>query len=179
MILKFLERGRNRVKLQEAYSPWKEQMWGCPPGSSFGPLLWNLFKNDLSLHSQSANLFVCWWSSNTHSSDNDIQKATQTLRRQTDAVSQWYKENLPQANPQKYQIRPYYWFTTFKETPLINIDDGIRCEWSQIIWLSQNYWRNHRQETDIQRTHQWYLQENEMVCKVTPFHIVLLFEENG
>ena len=28
----------------------------------------------------------------------DIQKAAQTLRGQTEAVSQWYKENLLQAN---------------------------------------------------------------------------------
>ena len=27
-------------------------------------------------------------------SDNEILKATQTLRRQIEAVSQWYKENL-------------------------------------------------------------------------------------
>ena len=45
-----------------------------------------------------------------YTSDNDILKATQTLRRQTEAVSQWYKENLLQVNPQKYQfptIDPY------------------------------------------------------------------------
>ena len=39
-----------------------------------------------------------------HTSDIDIQKAAQTLRGQTEAVSQWCKENLLQANPQKYQI---------------------------------------------------------------------------
>ena len=39
-----------------------------------------------------------------YTSDIDIQKAAQTLRGQTEAVSQWYKENLLQANPQKYQI---------------------------------------------------------------------------
>ncbi|KAL9977985.1 hypothetical protein ACROYT_G015454 [Oculina patagonica] len=39
-----------------------------------------------------------------YANDNDIQKAAQTLRRETEAVTQWYKENLLQANPQKYQI---------------------------------------------------------------------------
>ena len=39
-----------------------------------------------------------------YTNDNDIQKPAQTLRRRTEAVSQWYKENLLQANPQKYQI---------------------------------------------------------------------------
>ena len=29
---------------------------GCPRGSSFGPLLWNMFQNDLSLHVEGGNM---------------------------------------------------------------------------------------------------------------------------
>ena len=104
LLRSFLERRRNRVKLQEAHSAWKEQKRRCPQGSSFGPLLWNLFQNDLSLHGQSANLFMYADDHQIYTSDIDIQKAAQTLREQTEAVPQWYKENLLQANPQKYQI---------------------------------------------------------------------------
>ena len=103
LLRSFLERRRNRVKLQEAHSAWKEQKRRCPQGSSFGPLLWNLFQNDLSLHGQSANLFM-YADHQIYTSDIDIQKAAQTLREQTEAVSQCYKENLLQANPQRYQI---------------------------------------------------------------------------
>ena len=28
-------------------SAWKDVKKGCPQGSSFGPLLWNIFQNDL------------------------------------------------------------------------------------------------------------------------------------
>ena len=104
LLRSFLERRRNRVKLQEAHSTWKEQKRGCPQGSSFGALLWNLFQNDLSLHGQSANLFMYADDHQIYTSDIDIQKAAQTLRGQTEAVSQWYKENLLQANLQKHQI---------------------------------------------------------------------------
>ena len=97
-----LERGRNRVKLHEVQSAWKEQKRGGPQGSSCWPLLWNLFQNDLSLHRQSANLFMYADDHQIYISDNEILKATQTLRRQIEAVSQWYKENLLQANPQKH-----------------------------------------------------------------------------
>ena len=104
LLRSFFERRKNRVKLQEEQSAWKEQKRGCPQGSSFGPLLWNLFQNDLSIHRQSANLFMYADDHQVYTNDSDIHKATQTLRRQTEAVSQWYKENLLQANPQKYQI---------------------------------------------------------------------------
>ncbi|KAL9969530.1 hypothetical protein ACROYT_G021754 [Oculina patagonica] len=53
---------------------------------------------------QSASLFMYADDHQIYANDNDIQKAAQTLRRETEAVSQWYKENLLQANPQKYQI---------------------------------------------------------------------------
>ena len=77
---------------------------GGPQGSSFGPLLWNLFQNDLSLHGQSANLFMYADDHQIYTNDSDIQKDAQTLKGQTEAVSQRYKENLLQANPEKYQI---------------------------------------------------------------------------
>ena len=73
----FLERRRNRVKLQEPHSACKEQQRGRPQGSSFGPLLWNLFQNDLSLHRQSANLFMYANDHQIYTSGNDILKATQ------------------------------------------------------------------------------------------------------
>ena len=93
------------LSAEETESKWIEQKRGCPQGSSFGPLLWNLFQNDLSLHRQSASLFMYADDHQIYTNDNDIQKAAQTLRRQTGrAVSQWYKENLLQANRQKYQI---------------------------------------------------------------------------
>ena len=63
-----------------------------------------LLQSDLSLHRQSANLFMYVDDYQIYTSDNDLLKATQTLRRQTKAVSQWYKEHLQQVNPQKYQF---------------------------------------------------------------------------
>ena len=35
-------------RLGETTSSWKCVKRGCPQGSSFGPLLWNLFQNDLT-----------------------------------------------------------------------------------------------------------------------------------
>ena len=46
----FFENRRNRAKLGEITSIWKPMKSGCPRGSSFGPLLWNMFQNDLPLH---------------------------------------------------------------------------------------------------------------------------------
>ena len=36
----------------------KEQTRGCPQGSSFAPLVWNLFQNHLPLYVESENFFM-------------------------------------------------------------------------------------------------------------------------
>ena len=38
----------NRVKLGAFRSEWKRTDRGCPQGSALGPLLWNIFQNDLT-----------------------------------------------------------------------------------------------------------------------------------
>ena len=37
----------NRAKISDVTSDWKKMVLGCPQSSSFGPLLWNLFQNDV------------------------------------------------------------------------------------------------------------------------------------
>ena len=55
-VKKFFENRRNRIKLSEITSDWKPMKRGCPQESSFGPLLLNMFQNDLPLHVKNGNV---------------------------------------------------------------------------------------------------------------------------
>ena len=46
----------NRVKLNQNTSEWKCMQRGCPQGTAFGPLLWNMFQNDMSFHVKESDL---------------------------------------------------------------------------------------------------------------------------
>ena len=43
MMRSYFTNRQNRVKLNGVTSSWKDAVRGCPQGSSFGPLLWNIF----------------------------------------------------------------------------------------------------------------------------------------
>ena len=49
LIRAFLNDRYSRVKLGTIRSEWSKMPRGCPQGSSFGPLLWNLFQNDMTM----------------------------------------------------------------------------------------------------------------------------------
>ena len=47
-LLKFYFTNRkNRVRLGDTCGEWKAVKRGCPQGSSLGPVLWNVYQNDL------------------------------------------------------------------------------------------------------------------------------------
>ena len=104
LVRSFFNQRKNRVKLNGMHSSWKEQTRGCPQGSSLGPLLWNLFQNDLPLHTQSANLFMYADDHQIYTQGGNIHQVTNLLKCEAQEVSNWYKDNLLEANAKKYQI---------------------------------------------------------------------------
>ena len=48
LMASYFEDRQARVKLGNTTSGWKKVQRGCPQSSSFGPLMWNLYQNDLT-----------------------------------------------------------------------------------------------------------------------------------
>lgn len=56
LIRSFFDSRLNRVKINGHMSERRIMERGCPQGSSFGPLLWNMFQNDMAFHIPDSNL---------------------------------------------------------------------------------------------------------------------------
>ena len=97
----YLKNRRPRVQINNKFSNLKEVIAGVPQGSIDGPLLFNLFINDLFL-------FICFSTLSNYADDNnlfatgtDIQLINQMLLSDFRAVNNWFYENFMILNPGK------------------------------------------------------------------------------
>ena len=90
----------HRVKLGPVVSEW-EVSRGCPQGSAFGPLLWNIYQNDvdidvnLNMHADDHQLYAM-------SSDMEIVNAN--LTHSAKVSPEWYTSNFIKGNLDKYRV---------------------------------------------------------------------------
>ena len=100
----FFENLMIRVKLGNTRSEWKEMIRGCPQGSSFGPLLWNLFQNDMAHHvNNEANLTMYADDHQMYTSGTDFSTVRNSLEMEGQKAASWYKDNYLLANRDKFQ----------------------------------------------------------------------------
>ena len=96
---------KNRVRIsQETTSDWYATTRSCPQGSAFGPLLWNVFQNDLHLSTDENRLFMYADDHQLFSVAKTANEAESILTEEGNNISEWYNNNLLQGNFSKYQV---------------------------------------------------------------------------
>ena len=91
----------SRVKIGNATSSWKKVTRGCPQGSAFGPLLWNLFQNDLTFVIKSN---VCMYADDHQFYDahTNVNVGQRNLQDCAINATVWYDGNFLKGNFKKY-----------------------------------------------------------------------------
>ena len=91
----------NRVKLASQKSSWPRVNRGCPQGSALGPLLWNIFQNDLA-YEIDQNLSMYADDHQLYEINENVTTVNHNLNANATKASVWYKSNLLKRNLSKY-----------------------------------------------------------------------------
>ena len=91
-----------RVRIGSVTSSWRNVERGCPQGSVLGPLLWNIFQNDLSYNIDSG-LSMYADDHQIYVKGKDMCTIVAKLQESATLATNWYDSNLLQGNLKKYQ----------------------------------------------------------------------------
>ena len=95
---------QQRVKVNGSFSSWKELTRGVPQGSVLGPLLFNIYINDLLLFIQSSD--ICNYADDTaiYACDKNLENITHKLENDCNVVLEWFANNIMKSNADKCHL---------------------------------------------------------------------------
>ena len=103
LVTSYLSNRKQCVKLGSLCSSYQPLVKGVPQGSILGPLLFNVFINDIFSFVTDSSLYN-YADDNTLSYVNkDVDILVDVLERDSKALIQWFHVNKMQANPDKFQ----------------------------------------------------------------------------
>ena len=98
----YLSNRQNRVRMGSQTSSWQVVNRGCPQGSALGPLLWNIFQNDLAYEIKS-NLSMYADDHQIYEVGKDFANVKSSLNKNAEKASKWYEDNMLKGNYSKYK----------------------------------------------------------------------------
>ena len=104
LILSYLSNRWQRVKINTSFSSWTELIQGVPQGSVLGPILFNIYINDLFFLLTEIN--VCNFADDTTPfvCDNDLGTVLNKLEQNSALAISWFESNYMKLNTDKCHL---------------------------------------------------------------------------
>ena len=94
---------KTSIKMGDVTSDWIKMERGCPQGSSFCPLLWNIYQNDMSAHVKDVNLTMYADDHQMYVKGREHETVRCRMKTRSQQALSWYSNNFLLANPDKFQ----------------------------------------------------------------------------
>jgi hypothetical protein len=103
LISSYLKNCSQRVKIGDVYSEWTDVKCGVPQGSILGPLLFNIFINDVFYVIEHSELYNYADDNTLSKTNDDIDKLVACLESDISHIMAWFKANCMGVNEEKFQ----------------------------------------------------------------------------
>ena len=100
-IKSYLDNRKQRVRVNRNFSSWQEIIAGVPQGSILGPLLFNIFVNDLFLFVSSSNISNYADDNTLYTSGYNLKEVQEVLLNDLNKVTEWFFEHYMVLNAGK------------------------------------------------------------------------------
>ena len=104
LLASYLSNRKQRVKLGNERSAWKETVKGVPQGSGLGPLIFNIFINDFFTFITQCNVLNYADDNTLYTFNHNEQIVIDRLQFDSRIAVKWFQDNFMQANPSKFQF---------------------------------------------------------------------------
>ena len=98
----YLKRRRQNVKINNVFSTFQVLLSGVPQGSILGPILFNIFINDLFLWINDASLHNFADDNTLSAFAKTIQELVSILEKESEVAIKWFRDNGMSVNPEKF-----------------------------------------------------------------------------
>ena len=103
-IYDYLSNRTQRTKVKSSYSSEKEIKHGVPQGSILGPLIFNIYMNDMFYFIEDTDIANYADDNTPYANEDSIEKLLETLERNTNILFKWFKLNEMKSNCDKSHL---------------------------------------------------------------------------